>query len=207
MFEYLRSIFALYDNARVDLCDAVKEEPFDGKGSERKEKKKKDGQRAKEREGGEKRHRRDGRVEPQVSQDRVPYRSFQRTSLILLPPPSSIRRRVPSPPPLSFFSSPPFASALVSNRARSPLCLLRSFFHCRARLVKRLRANTWAWITVVKRRYSMATILWSPCAMRHGPRPRAASFNIFSPYARVYVCLTGDVSSSSLVSWWVGLNW
>ena len=82
MFEYLRSIFALYDNARVDLCDAVKEEPFDGKGSERKEKKKKDGQRAKEREGGEKRHRRDGRVEPQVSQDRVPYRSFQRTSLI-----------------------------------------------------------------------------------------------------------------------------
>lgn len=59
----------------------------------------------------------------------------------LLLPPSSIRRRVPSPP-LSFFSSPPFASALVSNRARSPLCLLRSFFHCRARLVKRLRANT-----------------------------------------------------------------
>lgn len=39
-----------------------------------------------------------------------------------------IRRRVP---PLFFFS-PPFASALVSNRARSPLCLLRSFFHCRA---------------------------------------------------------------------------
>lgn len=90
---------------------------------------------------------------------------------LLLPPSFSIRRRVPFPP-LSFFSSPPFASALVSNRARSPLCLLRSFFHCRARLVKRLRANTWAWITVVKRRYSMATILWSPCAMRHGSRPR-----------------------------------
>lgn len=172
----------------------------------RKKRRKMDKGRKRER-GGEKRHRRDGRVEPQVSQNRVPYRSFQRTSLILLPPPSSIRRRVPSPPPLSFFSSPPFASALVSNRARSPLCLLRSFFHCRARLVKRLRANTWAWITVVKRRYSMATILWSPCAMRHGPRPRAASFNIFSPYARVYVCLTGDVSSSSLVSWWVGWNW
>ena len=141
MFEYLRSIFALYDNARVDLCDAVKEEPFDGKGSERKEKKKKDGQRAKEREGGGKKaSTRWSRGATGIPGPRtLQVVSADLTHLLL--PPSSIRRRVPSPP-LSFFSSPPFASALVSNRARSPLCLLRSFFHCRARLVKRLRANT-----------------------------------------------------------------
>lgn len=54
MFEYLRSIFALYDNARVDLCDAVKEEPFDGKGSERKEKRRKMDKGRKRERGGKK---------------------------------------------------------------------------------------------------------------------------------------------------------
>lgn len=142
MFEYLRSIFALYDNARVDLCDAVKEEPFDGKGSERKEKRRK-------MDKGRKRERGEKKASTRWSRGATGIpgpRTLQVVSADLThpppPPPSSIRRRVPSPPPLSFFSSPPFASALVSNRARSPLCLLRSFFHCRARLVKRLRANT-----------------------------------------------------------------
>lgn len=112
MFEYLRSIFALYDNAHVDLCDAVKKEPFDGKGSERKEKRRK---MHKGKERGKKASMRWSRGATGIPGPRT----LQVVSADLTHPPSLFPFVVVFPSPL-----PPFLSFF------SPLCFRVSVESC-----------------------------------------------------------------------------